>query len=132
MTAMTKTLPSPTASARGGKLSPPATPRLLRGALVVLLLATALWWCGAESALGDAKRGVTVVGRDSVPSIIAAQEIRSSLARANAHAIRATLAPQGQDALAEWCDYEVALETASDRLVTAAQNMTHSGERAPI
>jgi hypothetical protein len=114
------------------QLEPIATPRALRALAGVASVAALLFWAGASSAIATAHGTAQTVGRDAVPSIVAAEEIRTSLAAANAHALRAAMAPEDR-AREAWARYENDLAVASDRLVTAAQNITYGQEeRRPI
>src|SRR5271163_3972801 len=100
------------------RVQPLSTPRLLRGLLAALALATAVFWGAAGRSASRMQRTVQTVGRDSVPSIVAAEEIRAALASAHAVALRAALAPPGE-AAAAWKLHQDRLSVAADRLVFA-------------
>jgi hypothetical protein len=92
---------------------------------LLLLLAVVL---GARVHRG----AMQTVGKDSAPSIIAAQHIKSALADMDANAANELLGPSGtmQDAVAA---YESRRVEASKALIAAAENITYGdSERKPI
>jgi|SRR5579883_670828 len=108
------------------------TPRRLKAVLAALLAATGIFWLAAESEISRVRASVQTIGKDSVPSIVAAEDIRVLLARANVHAIQATAGPPA-DAQEAWRLHDLDMAAAADRLVTAAQNITYGDdERVPI
>jgi hypothetical protein len=103
--------------------------KLSRGALLaldlLLLLAVAF---GARVH----RAAMQTVGRDSAPSIIAAQHIKSALADMDANAANELLGPAGtmKEAMAA---YESRRVEASRALIAAAENITFGeSERTPI
>ena len=108
------------------------TPRILRICFAVIIAAALLLWSVAASNLAAARHTVQTIGKDTVPSIVAAEEIRANLADANANAANASLS-SGDAAKQAWEKYEKDLSTAADRLVTAAQNIAYGEQdRVPI
>src|SRR5581483_844713 len=108
------------------------TPRRLKAVLAALLAATGIFWLAAGSEVSRTRAFVQTIGKDSVPSIVAAEEIRVLLARANLHAIQATAGPPA-DVEEAWRLHDLDMAAAADRLVTAAQNITYGDdERVPI
>ena len=78
------------------------------------------------------RAGLQTVGKDTVPSIIAAQHIKSALADMDANAANELLA-QGGEAAAAVQAYEARRQEALEALITAAQNITYGdNERGPI
>jgi hypothetical protein len=72
------------------------------------------------------------IGKDAVPSIVAAEKIRTTLAYAHTNYANAFLSKQGLNG-ASMQEYQKAMAEAHDSLVTAAQNITYGNEeRAPI
>jgi len=103
--------------------------KLSRAALLILdlllLLAIAL-------GVGVHRSAMQTVGKDSAPSIIAAQHIKSALADMDANAANELLGPPGtmQEAIAA---YESRRVEASKALIAAAENITYGeSERKPI
>lgn len=102
----------------------------LSGALVVL--ATLLFGlvCGADYL--DLRQAVQTVGRDSEPSIVAAEHIRATLADAHGAAVNAFLTGEA-DAGANWTSYRRDMDDVHNSLVEAAENITYGDEeRQPI
>lgn len=71
------------------------------------------------------------IGRNSAPSIIAAQHIKVAMADMDAQTVNQLLARPGVNALAAQ-RYQNRREEAADELITAAQNITFADERNPI
>ena len=77
-------------------------------------------------------RVAQTVGKDAVPSIVAAEKIRTTLALANTNLANAFLTKEGDDGPAMRA-YREAMASAHDSLLTAAQNITYGDEeRKPI
>jgi hypothetical protein len=131
MTAPMSMIPktAPRVSTRAPASRPASTPRFLKLSATGLVLGTLVFLLVVERGIASVRHTVQTVGKDAVPSIVAAEEIRATLARAHAHALRA--AALGDDAQMKLHDRDLAF--AADRLVTAAQNITYGDEeRAPI
>ncbi len=127
MTAIVKT--APRIAGKTPAPRPASTPRFLKLSAAGLVLGTLAFLLVVERSVASVRRTVQTVGRDAVPSIVAAEEIRTTLSRAHAHALRA--AALGDDA--QWKLHDRDLALAADRLVTAAQNITYGEEeRGPI
>ena len=109
-----------------------STPLLVKAGIVATVLATCLWWVAVSGLIFELKHSAQTIGRDTVPSIVAAQEIRAHLARMNADLADALLAKGSQSDNA-WLDLEHERFVLSDKIVSAAQNITFGdAERAPI
>ena len=79
------------------------------------------------------RAGMQTVGRDTAPSIIAAQHIKSALADMDANAANELLSEGGQQANNALQTYETRRQEASKALIAAAQNITYGdAERDPI
>ncbi|MGO9390526.1 hypothetical protein [Rhodoblastus sp.] len=109
-----------------------ATPALLRGGLALLGVLLLVFGAGLGLMIHETKNGVQTITRDTAPSVIAAQQIRASLAALDASAVNAALL-RGPAAQQAWRDFEAQQRVLSDYLVTAAQNITFGdAERGPI
>ncbi len=97
----------------------------------ISLLAIFIWMV-VQWGLTSTTHIVQTVGKDSVPSIIAAQKIRSGLADMDANAANAYLGTGSQVAAALKA-FDDDRGKVTDALVSAAQNITYvSEERPPI
>jgi hypothetical protein len=109
-----------------------STPLLMRRGLLAFAVLLLAFWAVASAMVYEAKSGVQTIGRDTAPSVIAAQQIRASLAALDASAVNAALL-RGDAAGAAWKDFETQQRILSDYLVTAAQNITFGdSERIPL
>jgi hypothetical protein len=80
----------------------------------------------------DLQGTVQAVGRESAPSIIAAEQIQACLASADANGLNATLihASQASD---QWNRYRKDMNCAHEALITASQDISYGNtQRAPI
>jgi hypothetical protein len=76
---------------------------------------------------------VQTIGRDSVPSIVAAEKIRTQLADAHTNIVNMFLTKEGGDAGPGRQAYKKAMDQSYDSLVEASQNITYGDdERRPI
>jgi len=108
------------------------TPGLLRGLFGLICVAAFVCSAAWRSSIAESRRVVQVIGSDSVPSIIAAEEIGANLADMDASAANGFLTT-GSALQAARDQYENDRKTVVDRLVTAAQNITYGDEeRLPI
>lgn len=108
------------------------TPTRLRALLYAAWAATAALFLVGEGAIGSARRALTVVGKDSAPSIIAAQEISSALADLDASAGNLLLGNAAHQIAASEVFEKRRIELTHS-LVSAAQNITFGDvERAPL
>jgi hypothetical protein len=108
------------------------TPRRLRAYQIAIWVFAGLLFLMGEGTLGRARGAMKTIGRDSAPSIIAAQEIGSALVDLDANAANYLVgtASQRADAIRT---YEARRVQATSRLVDAAQNITYGdAEKVPI
>jgi hypothetical protein len=108
------------------------TPRRFVAILVGCELLAVLVFCATFTTSSGIQKTVQAVGRDSAPSIIAAEQIQACLASADANGLNATLihAPQESD---PWSRYRKDMNCAHEALISASQNITYgSTQRAPI
>lgn len=134
MTTSAVSLPSPTGRAaaiqRAGTELLSTTPGRLKAAGGAISLLALLLWSLAHSAIGIAYTGVQTIGKDSVPSIVAAQQLEASLADMDANADNGFFSRGTKAALAA---YETDRQKACSMLVSAAKNITYGDEeQAPI
>jgi hypothetical protein len=116
---------------------PPPEPRWntlqkLKAGRIVLIALDALLLIAAIEAVRVHRDAMKTVGKDSAPSIIAAQHIKSALADMDANAANELLGPPGgmREAVKA---YESRREEAAKALIAAAENITYGElERAPI
>jgi hypothetical protein len=108
----------------------PAMLRSRRRWIIVLAVATTL--CGLM-AYRSYEGVVQTIGRDTVPSIVAAEKIRTTLAAAHTQALDVFLATTPQDRSRASADFHNSTEQANRSLVDASQNITYGDqERLPI
>ena len=108
------------------------TPRVLQALLLASLLGAALLFIAGFAAHNALKQDVQSVGRDSVPSILAAQQVRTSLVDMDASAANDLLAGPGGSRTAR-DSYDAERSLIGRQVVIAAQNITYGNlERIPI
>ena len=108
------------------------SPGRLEAAMLVLFAASALFWVLTTSIFFDLHDAVRTVGRDTVPSIVAAEKINVALADLNASLANAILAAD-DETKPSWHTIKEDADAASHALVTAAENVTYGAEEeAPI
>lgn len=108
------------------------TPGQLMGALATCILATLIAAVCAYYAYSDVRHAVQTVGRDTVPSIVAAEHINATLADANANVVNALLTKEAETG-PSWKTYRDEMRQVQDQLITATQNITYGdAERKPI
>jgi len=108
------------------------TPRVLQALLLASLLAAILLFIAGFAAHNALKQDVQSVGRDSVPSILAAQQIRASLVDMDASAANDLLAGPGGSRTAR-DSYNAERSLIGRQVAVAAQNITYCNlERIPI
>jgi len=108
-------------------------PDMLRMRLVLILVLTvATTLCGLMAY--RAYEGVVrTIGLDTVPSIVAAEKIRSTLAAAHTQAVNVFLATRAADRTQAAADFRKSTGQANQSLVDASQNITYGDEeRQPI
>jgi hypothetical protein len=122
------TAPSPTPWRR--RLA--ATPGRLGLALIVAWVLALVFFLAVFAGLRQHRQGLQTIGRDSAPSIIAAQGIKSGLADLHATAAGLLLAGKGGDPPAERL-YEARRVEVTEALLAAAGNITYGeDERGPL
>lgn len=78
------------------------------------------------------RQAVQTVGKDTVPSIIAAEHIRATLADANSNAMNALMTNE-KDNGRYWTAYRKEMDEAHSELINASENITYGNEeRDPI
>jgi uncharacterized membrane protein YidH (DUF202 family) len=93
--------------------------------LLVALVGLKTYWSYANV--------VQTIGRDSVPSIVAAEKIRTQLADAHTAIVNVFLTKEQGEAGPSRNAYRKSMESAADSLVAASQNITYGDdERRPI
>jgi hypothetical protein len=108
------------------------TLQILKATLAALVVLDALLLIAAVAGARVHRDAIKAVGKDSVPSIIAAQHIKSALADMDANAANELLGAPGAmpDAVKA---YESRRVEAARALIAAAENITYGeSERAPI
>ncbi len=108
------------------------TLQLLKGGRAAILLLDALLLIAVVIGAGVHRDAMQAVGMDTVPSIIAAQQIKSALADMDANAANQLLTPP-RSASAASALYEQRRIEASEAMVVAARNITYGeAEEVPI
>jgi CHASE3 domain sensor protein len=78
------------------------------------------------------RQAVQTVGKDTVPSIIAAEHIRATLADANSNAMNALMIKEKDNGI-YWTTYRKEMDEAHSELIDASENITYGNEeRDPI
>ena len=109
-----------------------STLRLLKTARLVILLLDALLLMAVVSATEVDRAALKTVGKDTGPSIIAAQHIRSAMAAMDAEAANELLQPPASSRAAMQ-NHETRRVEAARALIAAAENITFGdAERMPI
>ena len=128
------TQPPPPVTALPGP-SPPvpwSTPKRLRAALLAICFAALLLFLAVFFGAQQHADAVKTIGRDSAPSIVAAEKIKAALADMDANVANELIAKPGQDQESTQ-GYEKRRHELSDGLVAAAENITYGeSERGPI
>ncbi len=106
------------------------TPGRLQFYVGAVALLVVLTWIVVQWGLSSTTHVVQTVGKDSVPSIIAAEKIRSGLADMDANAANAYLGTGAQVAAAQKA-FDDDRVKVTDALVSAAQNITYGDEERP-
>jgi hypothetical protein len=116
-----------------GTVPPPwSTPKKLRAYRLVLWVVATLLLLHAAATLAESRRTVKTIGKDTVPSIIAAEEIGYALADLDANVANSLLG-NAQHRQAATAQIEKQRYTVTDSLVDAAQNITYGdAEKIPI
>ena len=103
----------------------------LKASLASLLAADALLLLVLIWAHDTQYSVVKTIGKDSAPSVIAAQDIKVEMAAMDAEAANELLAPPGQGKAAA-DDYNKHRQEAGRALIEAAKNITYAGEEQAI
>jgi hypothetical protein len=120
----------PRAGAKFGKLD---TPARLRFWLAATWASAALFAGAGFVGVRAHREGMQNLGRDSAPSIIAAQRVKAELAAMHAAAARELLSVRPEQRAAAVREYENRRRAVTDALLTAAGNITYGdAERVPI
>jgi hypothetical protein len=107
-------------------------PGRLKFARAATIAAAVLFVGLSYLAYADLRNAVQTVGRDTVPSIVAAEKIRATLADANANVVNFFLTGEADDG-PSWTAYRREMDEVQNNLLVAAQNITYGDEeRAPI
>ncbi len=94
-------------------------------------LSVFLLWLVAAGSIRHTRQAIQTVGRDSVPSIVAAQQIRAYMADMDASTANVFIG-SGDNVLVK-TQYDRDRAKANDSLILAAQNITYGdAERGPI
>lgn len=125
--------PAPASSAGPPRLAwtrtTPGRMQLARAAIAVSLF---LFWIVTTLVLAWNGHAVQTIGKDAVPSIVAAERIRANMADMDANAANAFLGA-GSEVEASRKQYEQERKELASDLITAAQNITYGDEeRVPI
>ena len=129
------TAPTPTASAPLTTLTRlrrhiVTTPGRMQCAVFAIALGSLLLWFTVRGSLGASRAAIQVIGRDAVPSIVAAEKIRAYLADMDANAANGFFSQQTSMANTQ---YEADRQQVTDALIAATQNITFGEEeRVPI
>lgn len=102
------------------------TPGNMVISLVITLVLAVLFIGASVNAIHSARSVTQSVGRDSAPSIVAAQQIRSLLAEAQAQAANEVLG--GTNSVGARARYEQAISQAQAAIVDASTNVNYPGE----
>ncbi len=109
-----------------------STPALLRLALGTIALLALTFFLAVRAAVNEHRHAMKTIGKDTAPSILAAQAIRADLADMHSNAANVLLhrPGEGKQALA---DYEKRRVAATEGILAAAGNITYDeAERGPL
>ena len=125
--------PQPRLAGSTGKLSVRwTTPRILQAGLGSIWIGCLVLFLAANAAVQSDRQAVQTIGRDSAPSVIAAAQVRASMADMDANAANLLLGPangmpEGENS------FQADSVDAAHELVAAAENITYGDqERIPI
>ncbi len=108
------------------------TPRLLQVAIAAVVLAALLLYLASYFGVRAARDRIQSIGKDSVPSIIAAEKLKVSLADLDANVVNELIVASGQSP-ASIKGYVTDRQEITDSLIHAAENITYGDlERKPI
>ncbi len=124
------TLPVP--AARPSQKKRRTTPRLMQNAVGLILIATVLFFLAALAGVRAARSRVQSIGKDAVPSILAAQRLKVSLADLDANVVNELIVAPGESP-SSIKGYVTRRQEITDSLIRAAENITYGDlERKPI
>jgi hypothetical protein len=103
------------------------TPGRLQAAVVVLVVGAALFWALVAAVFADLHTAVRTVGRDTVPSIVAAEKMNVALADINTNFVNAILA-RADDSGSAWPTIKDDTDAVAHALITAGENVTYGAE----
>ncbi len=111
-----------------------ATPGRLWLLFGAACLSVFVLWLVAAGSINRTRQAIQTIGKDSVPSIVAAQEIRAYMADMDATSANVFIGKDDAGAVQTQKDqYDRDRALANDRLILAAQNITYGdAERVPI
>lgn len=108
-----------------------ATPGRLWLFFGAVCLSVFVLWLVAAGSIARTRQAIQTVGKDAVPSIVAAQQIRANMADMDASTANVFIG-SGDNVLVK-TQYDKDRADANDNLILAAQNITYgNAERGPI
>jgi hypothetical protein len=118
--------------ASGATASQWTTPRRLQIALFAIWVTAVLFFLAAFAGVRANRNAVQTIGKDAVPSILAAQRLKVSLSDLDANVVNELMVPPGQS-VSSIKGYVQRRQEITDSLITAAENITYGDlERKPI
>lgn len=128
---LTPSLQSTTPSPPPWRTKTRTTPGRLWRLFGMACLSVFVLWLVAGASIGRTRQAIQTVGKDSVPSIVAAQEIRAYMADMDASTANVFIG--SGDNVSVKAEYDTDRAKANDALILAAQNITYGEtERGPI
>src|SRR6516225_4285690 len=103
------------------------TPGRLEAAELILIVGTALFWAVTALVFSNLYNAVHTIGRDTVPSIVAAEKMNVALADINTNFANAVLA-KDDDSKPSWRAIKENSDAVSHALITAGENVTYGAE----
>jgi hypothetical protein len=103
------------------------TPGRLEAALLTLIVGAGLFWAVLAFVFSNLHNAVRTVGRDTVPSIVAAEKMNLALAAINTNFANAILA-KDDDSKPTWRTIKEQSDSVSHSLITAGENVTYGTE----
>ena len=103
------------------------TPGRLEAALLTLIIVAGLFWAVIAFVFSNLHSAVRTVGRDTVPSIVAAEKMNVALADINTNFANAILA-KDDDSKPSWRTIKEESDAVSHALITASENVTYGAE----
>jgi len=108
------------------------SPGRLEAAALTLVVGAGLFWAVVASVFSNLQGAVRTVGRDTVPSIVAAEKMNVALADINTNFANAILAKE-DDSKPSWRTINENSDAVSHALITASENVTYgTEEEGPI